>query len=95
MREFAFFSLIREDFPLLGEEGLSTLISGEKAENPQWLPFEVFTFQIRKQLNHVTLIAETSWKFRRGIISCNCILLEKNKETVTVMQMNLKDPWQL
>ena len=38
--------------------------------------FEIITFLIRKPLNHVTVIAENSRKFLRGITSCNCILLE-------------------
>ena len=46
----------------------------------------------RKPLSHVTEIAENSQEFLRGIVSCNCILLEKNKETVTVMLINSEDP---
>ena len=44
------------------------------------------------ELNHVTVIADNSWEFLRGILSCNSILQEKKKETVTVMVMNSEDP---
>ena len=56
--------------------------------------FEIITFLIRKPLNYVTVIADNSWEFLRGIISCNSILQE-NKETVTVMVINSEDPWKL
>ena len=39
--------------------------------------FESITFLIGKQLNHITVIANNSREFLRGIISCNSILLEK------------------
>ena len=45
-------------------------------------------------LDHVIVIAEYSWQFLRGTISYNCILLEK-KETVTVIQIDLRDLWKL
>ena len=45
-------------------------------------------------LNHVTVIAENSWEFLRGIISGNAFRYE-NKETVTVMLINSEDPWKL
>ena len=46
--------------------------------------FEIITFYIRKPLPHVTAITEKSGKIQRGILF--------SKETVTVMQINSKDP---
>ena len=43
-------------------------------------------------VNHVTVVAENSGEFPRGILSWNCILQEKNKETVTVMLIDSEDP---
>ena len=39
--------------------------------------FEIITFLIQKPLNHVTVIADNSWEFLRGILSCNSNLLDK------------------
>ena len=56
--------------------------------------FKIITFLIRNPLNHVTVIAENSWEFLRGIISCDAFCW-KNKETVTVMLINSDDPRKL
>ena len=42
--------------------------------------YVTFTFLIRKTLNHVTVIAENSWEFPRGILSGNCVLQEKTRK---------------
>ena len=47
--------------------------------------FEIITFLTRKHLLLVTALAENHSESLRAIISCSCILLEKNKETATVM----------
>ena len=54
--------------------------------------FEIITSLTQKPSNHVTVVAENSWESLREIISCNSILQDKNKETVTVMLINSEDP---
>ena len=48
-----------------------------------------------KPLHHVTQIAENDWEILRVILSCNCILLENHRQTVTVILINSEDPWEL
>ena len=56
--------------------------------------FEIITFQIRKPLNHVTVIEEI---LKNTLLDYFPQLHStiKNKETVTVMLINSEDAWKL
>ena len=53
--------------------------------------FEIITFKFENHENHATVIADNSWEFLRGIVPATAFC-KTNKETVTVVSINSRDP---